>query len=136
MWGGDDPDCRKPLWWPEYQFNPENKNNIQDKEKEYVEVGFNEELYAYYKQMTDLRNKNIDVFAECSIEFVKAEGKLLAYLRKLNDTEVLVVLNAGEESVTYNLQPSKTYKDLIKGEKISRNELVLEALSGKVLLVE
>ncbi|MCW3805431.1 glycoside hydrolase family 13 protein [Plebeiibacterium marinum] len=136
MWGGDDPDCRKPLWWPEYQFNPENKNNIQDKEKEYVEVCFNEELYAYYKQMTDLRNKNIDVFAEGSIEFVKAEGKLLAYLRKLNDTEVLVVLNAGEESVTYNLQPSKTYKDLIKGVKVSRNELVLEALSGKVLLVE
>ena len=23
MWGGDDPNCRKPLIWPDYEFEPE-----------------------------------------------------------------------------------------------------------------
>ena len=23
MWGADDPDCRKPLWWPDLRFAPE-----------------------------------------------------------------------------------------------------------------
>ena len=28
MWGADDPDCRKPLCWKEYQFEPEISSNL------------------------------------------------------------------------------------------------------------
>jgi len=32
MWGADDPDCRKPLWWSDMTFADEYRNNFQ-KEK-------------------------------------------------------------------------------------------------------
>ncbi|MCU0387587.1 MAG: alpha-amylase family glycosyl hydrolase, partial [Chitinophagaceae bacterium] len=33
MWGGDDPDCRKPLWWKEMAFDDETATNFQPGEK-------------------------------------------------------------------------------------------------------
>ncbi len=134
MWGGDDPDCRKPLWWPEYQFEPENKNSILDKDKEYEQVGFNEELFQYYKQLTSLRNQNLKVLSEGEMEFVKAEGKLLAYTRSNETNQILVVLNAGEDIVTYDFDNEDKYTDLLSGETIDSKQLTLAPLTGIVLL--
>lgn len=134
MWGGDDPDCRKPLWWPEYQFEPENKNSILDKDKEYEQVGFNEELFIYYKQLTSLRNQNLKVLSEGEMEFVKAEGKLLAYTRSNETNQILVVLNAGEDIVTYDFDNEDKYTDLLSGETIDSKQLTLAPLTGIVLL--
>ena len=48
MTGGDDPDCRKPLWWPGIDFDPEYRNNFQPGKKEYDKVGFNQEHFDFY----------------------------------------------------------------------------------------
>ena len=55
MWGADDPDCRKPLWWPEYTFDPETQNPFNEYENIYEAVGFNQELHLFYKKIIDLR---------------------------------------------------------------------------------
>ena len=81
MWGGDDPDCRKPLWWLAFKFEPENKYSTLNTEKEYVEVGFNNDMHDYYKQLCTVRNENLKVLSSGDIHFVDAEGKLLAYTR-------------------------------------------------------
>ncbi|WP_430931596.1 glycoside hydrolase family 13 protein [Saccharicrinis sp. 156] len=132
MWGSDDPDCRKPLWWPEYTFDDENKNSIHDKEPEYVEVGFNADLHGYYKQMTKLRNENL-VLKEGSIEFVKAEGSLLVYNRINGNEKVLVVLNAGEKGLSYEFSSGKKYMDILSGEIFEGNQMLVEGISGHVL---
>ena len=132
MWGADDPDCRKPLWWPEYDFEPENIHSIFKVEKEYVPVGFNTDLHQYYKQMTKLRNNN-PVLSTGKLEFVKAEGKLLAYTRTSDDAQVLVVLNAGDEAVKYHLPQGKQYKDLLTGKVMDNEGVVLKSVSGLVL---
>jgi glycosidase len=134
MWGGDDPDCRKPLWWPEYQFEPENKNSILDKKEEYEQVDFNEELFQYYKQISSLRNQNLKILSEGEIEFVKAEGKLLAYTRTNETDQILVILNAGEEEITYDFDKNYRCTDLLNGETIDCMQLTVAPLSGKVLL--
>ncbi|TLX75336.1 alpha-amylase [Labilibacter sediminis] len=132
MWGGDDPDCRKPLWWPEYKFDAENKNSILDKEKEYVEVGFNKELYQYYKQMTHLRNSQ-EVLSNGKIEFVEAKDNLLVYKRQNDNSSILVVLNAGNETLQYQLPQNLKFTDLITGEEVLDNQLQLNGISGRVL---
>ncbi|SMO67379.1 Glycosidase [Saccharicrinis carchari] len=132
MWGADDPDCRKPLWWPEYNFEPENIHSIFKVEKQYVPVGFNTELHQYYKQMTRLRNNN-PVLSSGTLEFVKAQGKLLAYTRTSQEAQLLVVFNAGNEMLKYHLPKGKQYKDLLTGKVIEDEMVVLKSISGLVL---
>ncbi len=132
MWGGDDPDCRKPLWWPEYNFEPENIHSIFNVEKEYVPVGFNDDMYQYYKEIISMRNNN-PVLSMGQLEFVKADGKLLSYTRSSDKEQVLVILNAGANAVQYHLPQGKQYQNLLTGKVIEDEEVVLKSISGLVL---
>ena len=58
MWGGDDPDERKPLWWKEFSFTPETRTNIQPGPKTYDSIRFNQELLDYYKLLIKIRKEN------------------------------------------------------------------------------
>ena len=133
MWGGDDPDCRKPLWWPEYVFEKENRHSILDIEPEYDEVGFNRELFAYYKQMIKLRKEN-PVLTDGAIEFVKAEGELLVYTRKSKVDEMLMMFNAGSNELSFKLAEGMKYKDAISGESVA-GSVTLNDLSGRALIL-
>ncbi len=133
MWGGDDPDCRKPLWWPEFDFEAENINSTLDRPEEFVKVGFNKDLNKYYKQLCAIRNNNLKVLSSGNIDFVTANGKILAYTRSLNDEEILVVLNAGDKPNEYELPSGEKYMDLLTNEEVSSSNILLNAISGKIL---
>ena len=55
MWGSDDPDNRKPLWWPGMQFDPETRTNLQPGPKSYDSVGFDSSHFDYIKNLIRLR---------------------------------------------------------------------------------
>ena len=130
MWGADDPDCRKPLWWPEYTFDDENRNNIQTVEPQYDAVGFNKELHVFYSKLTGIRHDN-PVLKTGEIEFVEAEGDFLVY-RRTNDSEViLVALNVGDEPKELLLNGGQ-YKCLLTGSDLE-GAVDVAALSGMIL---
>ncbi len=134
MWGGDDPDCRKPLWWKEWSFDPENQKNIKKGKPHYAPVGFNEEWYQYYRQLCHLRN-DYPALKDGEIMVEKAEGKLLSYWRYNDNQKVLIVLNAGKKTIDYPISKS-TYIDLFTDAELSGDTLHLKPLSGKVLLLK
>ncbi|HVO76156.1 MAG TPA: alpha-amylase family glycosyl hydrolase, partial [Ignavibacteriaceae bacterium] len=41
MWGADDPDCRKPLWWNNLKFDPETCSEYQPRPDQNYPAGFN-----------------------------------------------------------------------------------------------
>jgi len=133
MWGADDPDCRKPLWWPEFTFDPENQNNIKEGKPKYTNVGFNAEWHNYYKQLCALRNGN-SALIDGDINFIKAEDKLLAYTRSNASQTILTVLNAGTSSEVFQL-PKGTYTDALTQEIISASTIELGGLKGRVLIL-
>ena len=92
MWGGDDPDCRKPLWWPEYDFDPEYRNSILDEEKIYDEVSFNADHFAFYKSLTRMRTAH-PVLSKGDFRFLVTEGKKLGYMRNNATEEIIVFFN-------------------------------------------
>ncbi|MGM0738992.1 MAG: glycoside hydrolase family 13 protein, partial [Bacteroidota bacterium] len=54
MWGADDPDCRKPLIWPDLEFEDETAHPFgADRPRD--EVRADEELLAYYRHLIQLR---------------------------------------------------------------------------------
>ncbi len=103
MWGADDPDTRKPLIWPDYEFEPE-KVHPFGVERPVDEVEFNRELFEYYRRLIKIR-KDHPVLATGRIEYliVDDEKKVLAYSRFDEENEVVVVFNNGAEMQKVNV---------------------------------
>ncbi len=132
MTGADDPDCRKPLWWPEYEFEPEYRNNFQVGEKEYEEVGFNQEWFDFYKKLVQIRKQN-PVLSHGDIEFLEADGKLFSYRRFDDKDEIVVLFNLENQAHTFDLPADGKYTDLLGNEDVTGGSITLQPLEGKIL---
>jgi glycosidase len=135
MWGADDPDCRKPLHWTEYDFEQESRTNFQPGEKTFDTPKFNPDHYAYYQSLIELR-KNNPVLSTGEIEFIKAEGKLLGYTRQNDQEEIIVLFNLSEEPVEFQLPEGKSYNALLDKKGTFSGTVAVEALGafvGKLL---
>ena len=101
MWGGNDPDCRKPMVWADKKYNDEIANPDQSKH-EVDKVEFNQDLFNWYKKFIGLRNqyKAIKLGSYTTIETNDAE-KTYAFSRKLGNEEVIVIINRSEKAVLF-----------------------------------
>lgn len=131
MWGADDPDCRKPLWWPEFTFEDEYRNNFQQGDKIYDKVGFNENMFNFYKDIIRIRKEN-PVLATGDIEFLEAEGNRLKYRRYDNNNEIVVIFNMEDNTQQFDLPEGNNYINLIN-ESESSDNITLEPKSGVIL---
>jgi len=131
MWGADDPDCRKPLWWPEFTFEDEYRNNFQKGEKVYDNVGFNKELFDFYKEIISIRKEN-PVLTNGDIEFLTAEGNKLMYRRYDKNDEILVLFNMEDDAQVFDLPGMHNYKNLMD-ESSAVKMITLQPKSGMIL---
>jgi glycosidase len=132
MWGADDPNCRKPLMWKEYKFEPETRNNIQAGKKAYDKVAFNQIQFNFYKKLISIRKSN-PVLATGDITFLAAEGKKLAYKRSDAKDEIIVIFNLEASSQGFALPPGSNWIDLLTHKKVTGNSIVMKSLSAVVL---
>ncbi len=130
MWGADDPDCRKPLWWPEYEFDDEYRNNYQKGEKTYDKVGYNEEYHNFYKKIIKIRKDN-PVLTTGDLKFLLAEGNKLMYERVNGSDQIIVAFNMENEDAIFNL-PSASYTNLMDNTTVERT-ITLKPLTGVIL---
>jgi cyclomaltodextrinase len=122
MWGGNDPDCRKPMVWNDKKYNQEIFNPDQSKHEADV-VNFDTDLFNWYKKIISLRNqyKAIKVGNYTTIATNDAE-KIYAFSRKLGDEEVIVIINRSDKNVNFTnpiLKKGK-YKDVFTKKGIKK----------------
>lgn len=122
MWGGNDPDCRKPMVWPEMTYAPETHNPDQSSH-EPDSVGFNKELFDWYRRFIGLR-KRYPALRRGSYETLATDEaqQLYAFSRKLGREEVIVVLNRGSRPATFThprLQGA-AYRDAVSGQALRK----------------
>ena len=132
MWGADDPDCRKPLWWQEYDFDPEYRNNIRPGKKEYDQPGFNHELFTFYKKLISIRKEN-KVLSDGEIRFITVKGKKLQYERYDKDGLIIVLFNLNKAPGTFQLPKEGNYIDLMDNSTVTGGSVTLQPLEGKIL---
>jgi glycosidase len=132
MWGADDPNCRKPLMWKEYKFEPETRNNIQPGTKTYDKVAFNQAQFNLYKKLISIR-KNNPVLSTGDLQFMVADGKTLAYKRIDSKDEIIVLFNMESSPLNFTLPINSTWMDLMTNKKIQGTSIVLKPLSAAVL---
>ncbi len=127
MWGGDDPDCRKPMVWKEIKYEPETTHPFGlPRQKD--EVKFDDDLFQWYRKMAAIRNKNNALsLGEIQFYVVDEAKKILAYKRALNNERILVVVNNNENPNQINIKYDNIFNgktnfvDLVKNKKIVPN---------------
>lgn len=130
MWGADDPSTRKPLIWPDLDFEPET-THPNGLERPVNEVKFNEEWFDFYQTLIRIRKEN-PVLSSGKLEYliVDDQNEVLAYSRFNENHEVIALFNSGssEKKVSLPTKFSDTYSDFFDDLNIQQ--------SGQELIVE
>lgn len=103
MWGADDPDNRKPLMWPDREFDDEVAHPLGlDKPVDRVQP--DPEMHSFYRQLIHLRRDN-PVFAYGELEYVLTDDQrnVLAYERTLDGDYALIIINNSSQPADIEL---------------------------------
>ncbi len=114
MWGGDDPDDRKPMVWPELKYETE-KFHPSGKHRKPDPVYFDLSVFEWYKKLISIRKSNKALSTgSLNFNYVDAKHNILGFERKLNQNYVFVLLNNSAATQTVNIPVSKlNVKDLL-----------------------
>jgi cyclomaltodextrinase len=114
IWGGNDPDCRKPMIWENKKYDAEVYNPDQTRHDPDAVV-FNKELFKWYQKFMTLRKKykSLQLGDYTTIEKDDTQ-KLYVFSRKYQNEEVLVLVNRSDKAIQYKstLLTSGRYKDI------------------------
>lgn len=135
MWGGDDPDCRKPMVWPEFKYETETTHPF-GRQRPADKVNFDYDLFKWYQKIISIRNENkVLALGDINFNFADNSDGILGFTREYNGKKIFVLANnnSQKKSVTTkeidDLKNQKSLKDLVSGKKIN-----LGNSSGKIIL--
>ena len=130
MWGGDDPDCRKPMVWPDKKYDIEVSDPLGRK-SEPDSVNFNTDLYHWYKGLISIRRQHKALSrGDLNFFLLNDEEHVVAYSRTLGDEMIIIVVNnsndkksvvttisaaAGNKNIFMNLLDGRMFRS--KGNK-------------------
>lgn len=143
MWGGDDPDCRKPMVWKELKYDTETTHPFGSPRKP-DEVKVDADLLGWYKKMVTIRKENNALSLGNVNFYIIDDGKrILAYSREYQGSKLLVIVNNNPTGNSISLDISKfiegksTLLDLVSnkriGTKIDKLEMKLGAFQVMIL---
>jgi glycosidase len=142
MWGGNDPDDRKPMVWPDIQyadeqFNPDGTTRTPDK------VSVNQDLLRHYQALIRIRHQNPALsLGEYETLLADDAAGVFAFARTHQGQSVLVVLNnsAKAQSISLPLVPGKKFTDVLTNLNVRHNadslKLTVPAKWGAILQSE
>lgn len=133
MWGSNDPDCRKPMLWPEMNYEAETYNPDQTTHDP-DEVKFNKELFDWYKKFIAVRKQYISVRHGSYTTLAANDAqKLYAFSRDHGGEQVIVIVNRGNQPVqfTHALLKSGKFRDVFS--KTSATAVQVKPMSIAVL---
>jgi glycosidase len=98
MWGADDPDCRKPMLWPDLQYDHEQSHPF-NQPRPTNPVQIDQDLLAFYRHWISLRHE-MEVLRRGSFNLLLTDDtrRLLAFERALDQHHLIAVFNAGSQT--------------------------------------
>ncbi len=97
MWGADDPDCRKPMIWEEFDYDDE-KYHPFDLDRPVNEVKVDHDLLNHYRKMAGLREK-YECLRNGDYETLLTDDQnmLYAFKRSTPDQQIVALFNLSSE---------------------------------------
>ena len=140
MWGADDPDNRKPLIWPELEFENESKHPLAI-ERPHDAVVFDSTLFNYYRDLIRMRRR-YQALQKGKLEFLRHYEKqgLLVYERHWENERILCVFNNSGESKKWLGTSAQAHYEIVmssgtRPKAAADGSLNIAPLSGLILSV-
>lgn len=143
MYGANDPCCRKPMIWPDIQYDDDATGpDLQPRAKPY-KLGFDYDLYTHYRKLIHIRNNN-EVFQLGDFKSVLTDNdhEVFIFSRSHKDEHTLVLVNNSqvEQSVCLIVKKGDKWTDAVGQERFEESSgqinVKLEYLSGRILIRE
>ena len=141
IWGGDDPDCRKPMPWPDLQMETE-KTDPRGRPRAEDDANFDKELHAFYREAVGLHELN-PAFKSPDFAVLAADDdkNVFVFSRGTGTDARVVAINRSNEAQTvqfaspaseviFDTNGGNDVKASRSGDKV---ELTLPPLTGVVL---
>lgn len=99
MWGADDPDCRKPMLWPEFSYDSEVAHPCDYRDdctytRPVDTVAFDSTMFQFYQDLIALRQKHPALRrGTYATVFTDDKKGLFAFRRQSEDETILAVFN-------------------------------------------
>ncbi len=130
MWGADDPDCRKPMLWPDLIYDEEVAHPFGLK-REVNPVTLDEDMLEFYRGMIRLRN-NYNALRRGAIHWAMVDDKrkLVAFTRQTagSNEKILAVFNGSESDAHVVRTEWLEYQDSQWVDLVSKQPADLENL--------
>ncbi len=125
MWGADDPDDRKPMVWPDMEYDDE-INHPYSRQRPRDSVAFDHDMYSWYAKLAGIRGKR-DALRTGRFRLIKADddARVLAFKRYTDDDFAIVVINRGSETYSF---------DFSSGDVTDLPRRVFDRVSGKRII--
>lgn len=115
MWGGDDPDARKPMVWPDIAFDVEASHPLAGRVRTPDPVSFDNKLHSYFRELIHLRLKHPALRrGDVQPVIVDDDRGLYAFTRAWESDTVLVVINNGDEEQRVKIPLSGVWDRMFK----------------------
>lgn len=140
MWGANDPDCRKPMWWDDINYddevyNPNGLKRLPDK------VEINADLFKHYQKMISIRNNYKSLkLGNFKTILVDDKKNIFIFEREYKGEKIIVALNNSTnlEVVEISTTEENLYCDLLNDNQIKAAGKILKFIIkpkwGSVLL--
>ena len=99
MWGGDDPDCRKPMLWSELDYDSEKAHFCDELDdcsgsRPIDKVTVDDNLFNHYQNLINLRKKHI-ALTQGNYKLVYSNDKsgIFAFERFTENERILAIFN-------------------------------------------
>jgi len=132
MWGANDPDCRQPMLWDDISFEPEERT--VDTQTSATPRGPDNELLAFYRKAIALRHAWTALRTGGLRWLDTHSSRLLGFTRHWKETEIMVVLNAGDKALDYQVHSPRM--DLWTGAPVRAAETVTVPNRGWRILLK
>jgi glycosidase len=115
MWGANDPCCRKPMVWPEMEYEPETVDADGRERAEPDPVHFDHDLFRHYRRLIHIRNRSEALqVGDYRTLLCDDERGLFVFSRRYRHERVIVALNKSRRSHTVTLDQEGSYRDLLE----------------------
>lgn len=99
MWGAKDPDERKPMLWPDLEYDVEISHPLSSKTRPADENVFDQDLFDYYKKMIKLRQTNPSLkIGKIKMLNDVTQNDVFAFSRFTDSQQSIVIFNRSESS--------------------------------------
>jgi glycosidase len=111
MWGGDDPDPRKPMVWADLRYEDETAHP-SGRARPRDRVSPDLALRRVYRDLIALRTSELRLFVDGDVQWLVTDDAmgLLAYARTLGDRQAIVAFNADDRAHEINIEAQGTYR--------------------------